>query len=96
MGCQLGTTGVPTFTISWLTTESYTSKPLAGLAMALMEVKLILGISNPLLVAVMSNTAEASGVKVPIPIPCENEAYEARNIKYRTSNLFFINRTCFE
>jgi hypothetical protein len=79
-----------------LATESYTSNPLAGLGIAFIDDILILGISNPLLVAVMSNAAEASGLAVPIPMLCENEyvdkpRMETRNTAYITNNFFVIN-----
>jgi hypothetical protein len=79
-----------------LATESYTNNPLAGLAIAFMDDILILGISNPLLVAVISNAAEASGLVVPIPMLCENECLDKPRIKTRdrtciNSNFFFRN-----
>ena len=47
---------------------SYTCKPEAGEAIAVRSAVAILGIKNPLLEAVISNAAEASGVVVPTPI----------------------------
>jgi len=53
-----------------------------------MDAKFILGINNPLLVAVISNPAEASKVKVPMPMPWENEYADISDKAYKVSNLF--------
>jgi len=74
-----------------LATESYTSNPLAEAGIALIDARFILGINNPLLFEVISRTAEASGVFVPTPTPCEKEKKEIKNNIYVTRNSFFIN-----
>src|ERR1700730_8602561 len=69
MVCQSGTDGVPMFTINWFLTESYTSKPLAGLLMEVIEAVLILGMSIPFAGLDISIWADASGTVVPTPTP---------------------------
>jgi hypothetical protein len=55
------------FTINWFFTESYTSKPLAGLLMEVIEAVLILGMSIPFAGLDISIWADASGTVVPTP-----------------------------
>src|SRR5882724_2487576 len=95
IGCQLGAEGVPIFTISELTSESYTNRPLAGELMVSMEDVFILGISNPLAVWVISSAAEALGVVIPMPTLWENTFrgmlnIERKNKMYKTKDRFFI------
>src|SRR5450432_2511401 len=65
--CQLGAAAVPIFTIRRFLAESYTSRPFAGLTMDVMDAVPILGISNPLLLLVISSCADALGARVPRP-----------------------------
>jgi hypothetical protein len=66
--CQFGDVVVPILIINWFWLVSSTINPFAGLLIDSRDDVDILGMSNPLLVLLISNLAEELGVKVPIPI----------------------------
>jgi hypothetical protein len=93
--CQLGTVGEPIFTMSWLTVESYTSSPFAGLLIELIPVVVMRGIRSPLLVALTSKIAEGSGVIVPMPTPWQ-QTEKDMPIEATVRNRYFLISVDFE
>ncbi|CAI8866567.1 hypothetical protein EMIT036CA2_40118 [Chryseobacterium sp. IT-36CA2] len=67
--------------------RSYTSNPLAGVA--IVDRSKILGINTPLLVLVTSNAELISGFGIPIPI-CENRELNAPNATAMNNFSVFI------